>query len=269
MIIYLEAIGLKIAYRIALILAKMNVSPNAVTILRFLIAAPVSWYFFTRGIYIYNVIGLFLYMFLAIFDWVDGKLARITGKSSLVGKLIDSTTDSILVLIVLGSLFYAGITFSSNVAWVILVILFYSVYFFSTALWYEFDNTFDLELKQYGELEKNINSFGGFSNRTDEFLYSLLHVHRNSITTFCFSISYLLFLGILINQLFLTFAFITIACMVRIIGIFYIMYVAKRKKDSNLILVKVLRMRMTTYREKQEIISRFEGGVDKKSASKF
>lgn len=204
---------------IARIFYKLKIKPLPVTVFRFLVAAPVSIYFFSRGKYLYNVIGLLLYMSLAILDWVDGALAQLynlPAGTKPFGRLVDYNLDRILMLIVLGSIFYA----IKNLP---LAIFFYSVYFFQTVLQYEFDKTFHLDFERYPEIEKKMRASNHHAGTGDLLLYNLLYVHHNSVTKFCFTISYPLFIGILINQLPITFIFIILMSAIRSTGIFLIM----------------------------------------------
>lgn len=238
---YLDSIRQKIAYRVADFLAGTNITPNQITIFRFVVSVPVCAYFFSRGTYFYNLIGLALYLALAILDWADGRLARITGKSSLLGKWADITTDRILVLIVLGSFFYAGISSNQYRMWINLGVLFYSSFFFMAVTNDHFDRMFNTDFDAYPEIEDKMLKAGKRVGPIDKFLVNFLFVHRNSISKFCFCVSYPLFLGIIINQLFPAFVFITFMLGVRIIGFLFIMYRAVRKGETNSAMTLVLR----------------------------
>ncbi|MFZ5366159.1 MAG: CDP-alcohol phosphatidyltransferase family protein [Patescibacteria group bacterium] len=243
MIVFLENFFLNIASKIAKIFLKIGIKPVQVTLLRFLIAAPLSFYFFSKGKYLYNVIGLFLYMAWALLDWVDGRLAKLVKlpkETKPLGKLIDSTLDRILMLIVLGSVFYAGAALTQKQIWVILAIIFYSSLFFLTVLLYEFDRIFGIEYNRYPEIEKEMRKISRKPNTLDSFLINLLCL-RSSPYRFCFMISYPLFLGIITNQLILTFIFITFMSNIRAVGIFFIMHQTLKKGETNLLVAKALR----------------------------
>lgn len=250
MITYLENLALDLADKIAHFLAKNRVQPVHVTLARFLIATPVSLYFFSRGTYVSNILGLFFYMIIAILDWVDGKLARLMklGKETKpLGKFVDYTLDRMLMLIVLGSIFYAGLHSTQGNVWMMLVVVYFTIFFFLTTLLYEFDSTFNVTFKEYPQIEKRMHEIQKTPKIMDKFLYNLINVHNNSITKFCFSVSYPLFIGIILNQLIATFIFITFMLILRSSAISWIMYDSLKKNQSNLSLIKVLRKHMKTH----------------------
>ncbi len=240
MIAYFENIALKIAHRIAEVLAKTEIRPEQITILRFIIAAPASVYFFSRGKYLYNVVGLAIYMLLAILDWVDGHLARISGRTSDWGKWLDETSDRVLMLLVLASIFYAGMVSDDGRTWIGLSVVFFPVLFFLTALLNEFDRMFNMGLGRYPEIERRVYQLDLFPTSADKFLFNLVNPHRNSITKFCFIISYPLFLGILTDRLALTFAFITFMFALRTVGLIFVVCRVIRRRDTDSALTKVL-----------------------------
>ena len=84
------------SYLWAKMFAKMGVHPNAVTILSMIIGA-VSCIFFAHGCLhyeggkglVYNLIGIALLVLADVFDCADGQLARLTGKKSRLGRILD------------------------------------------------------------------------------------------------------------------------------------------------------------------------------------
>ncbi len=83
-------------YYCALAFAKLDIHPNTVTILSMFIGAS-SAVFFACGSFYYsgvwglcmNIIGIVLLMIADIFDCTDGQLARMTGKKSRLGRILD------------------------------------------------------------------------------------------------------------------------------------------------------------------------------------
>lgn len=241
MIVYLDNIRQKIAYEIAKVLAKTKITPNQITVLRFVLAAPLSMYFFSRGEYLYNLAGLFFYVSLATLDWVDGNLARMTGRTSFLGKWLDDTLDRILMLIVLCSVFYAGIVSDNSLSWAMLGISFFSICLFLTALLSDFDQKFNLEFSIYSEIVKKTYEINANPKLIDRLLLNFLDVHRNSISRFCFCLSYPLLLGIIVNQLWFSFVFMTFMLGLRSAGILFITYRVVKNGQTNSALTRVLR----------------------------
>ena len=77
-----------IGYLWALFFKKLGVHPNAVTILSILlgIASGIMFYFPDTK---YTVIGILLLMWANHYDSADGQLARMTGKKTLWGRILD------------------------------------------------------------------------------------------------------------------------------------------------------------------------------------
>lgn len=245
MITFLDNIASEVAIKIAQILVRAKVRPIAVTIFRFVVCAPISLYFFSRGDYLSNVIGLFLYMALALLDWADGEMAqmyKLPKKTAPFGRLIDHTSDRVLMMIVLGSIFYAGMMGPNKQIWTILTILYYSSFFFMNVFLYEFEKVMHLNFTQYPEIEKQMYQINKSPGFFDRFLYSVLYVHKNSLTRIFFTHNFLLIIGILSNQILLIFIVITSMIFLRSASSFYIEYKTLKVEETNSALVKAMRI---------------------------
>lgn len=83
-------------YKWAKLFAKMGTHPNTVTIYSMIIGAA-SALFFAHGSFVYdgihglifNIIAILLLYWAYIFDNTDGQLARMTGKKSKIGRILD------------------------------------------------------------------------------------------------------------------------------------------------------------------------------------
>ena len=78
-----------IAEPVARLVAKTGVHPNAVTLFGFILNAGAAWLLATG----HFLIGGFLVLLAGAFDLLDGALARVTGKGTIFGALLDSTID--------------------------------------------------------------------------------------------------------------------------------------------------------------------------------
>lgn len=89
-------------YYCAVFFAKFDVHPNTITIWSMVIGAASAWFFAQGSFYygdnitgsttlglIYNIIAVFLLMWADVFDCTDGQLARLTGKKSRIGRILD------------------------------------------------------------------------------------------------------------------------------------------------------------------------------------
>ena len=89
-------------YYCAVFFAKFDIHPNTVTIWSMIIGASSAW-FFAQGSFVYgdntngdttlglvyNIIAVLLLMVADILDCTDGQLARMTGKKSRMGRILD------------------------------------------------------------------------------------------------------------------------------------------------------------------------------------
>ena len=84
------------SYLWALLFARFDIHPNTVTILSMIIGAA-SCVLFAHGSYYYegwngfllNIIAILMLIMADVFDCTDGQLARLTGKKSRIGRILD------------------------------------------------------------------------------------------------------------------------------------------------------------------------------------
>ncbi len=85
-----------LSYLWACLFARLDIHPNTVTILSMIIGAA-SCIFYAHGSYYYegtyglmmNIIAILLLIWADIYDCTDGQLARMTGKKSQMGRILD------------------------------------------------------------------------------------------------------------------------------------------------------------------------------------
>lgn len=82
-------IGQRLSDPMARLIAKTRVHPNVLTIIGFTLNIGVAILVAME----YLFIGGFLLIFSGLFDMLDGAVARITGKTSKFGAILDSTLD--------------------------------------------------------------------------------------------------------------------------------------------------------------------------------
>lgn len=83
-------------FTLARVFARFDIHPNTITVASMFIGAASAW-FFAQGSFYYggvmglvnNLIAIFLLMWADFFDCTDGQLARMTGKKSHVGRILD------------------------------------------------------------------------------------------------------------------------------------------------------------------------------------
>ena len=79
-----------IGYRWALFFNKLGVSPNAITVASIFIGIVAGICFYYQSLTI-NIIGMLLLIWANSYDSADGQLARMTGKKTPLGHILDGT----------------------------------------------------------------------------------------------------------------------------------------------------------------------------------
>lgn len=72
----------------ALLFKALKVHPVTITIISIVIGAAAGYFFYTSDLYL-NLIGMGLLVWANWFDCADGQLARMTGKKTLIGRVLD------------------------------------------------------------------------------------------------------------------------------------------------------------------------------------
>ena len=102
-----------LGYLWAKLFAKINMHPNTVTIISMFIGAA-SCFFFAHGSSYYegcsglvlNLVGIFLLFWAYVYDCTDGQLARMTGKKSKLGRILDGAAGYAWYIPIYAALIY-------------------------------------------------------------------------------------------------------------------------------------------------------------------
>ena len=78
----------------ALIWKRLGVHPNAITILSFFLGGAAGWCFYHTSLE-WNIYGVLFLMFANFCDSTDGQLARLTGKKTLTGRMLDGFASDV------------------------------------------------------------------------------------------------------------------------------------------------------------------------------
>jgi CDP-diacylglycerol--glycerol-3-phosphate 3-phosphatidyltransferase len=84
-----HTLALRVSKFPAMLLAKTGISPNALTIFGFITVLAVAWVLSTGRFFL----GGFLVLLSASLDFLDGALARATGRTTKFGAFLDSSLD--------------------------------------------------------------------------------------------------------------------------------------------------------------------------------
>lgn len=244
----LQHLQVSIARLFVPILMQIGVSPNMVTIFRFVIGASFATYFFSSGGYINNLCGLLVAFLATIFDFVDGELARKTNKASNLGKFLDESSDQIFMYMIFLSIFLSngnrGV-FSSSIKEIGVVFLI--IHAFTLCLFEIINSMLNARLSSntlsYEDLWKVLVDKYGKLDFQDKICLSILDVHKYNVTKIFFTVSYLLILGILVDQIPFIFSILCITFLFRSICLYIGIVLVKSKKNTNLKLINFARER--------------------------
>ena len=78
----------------ALFWNKLDVHPNVITIISIFLGAGAGWMFHYTDL-LHNIYGVLLLMFANFCDSTDGQMARITGKKTLIGRMLDGFSGDV------------------------------------------------------------------------------------------------------------------------------------------------------------------------------
>ena len=78
----------------ALFWNKFNVHPNAITVLSIFLGAAAGYMFYYPDTQ-HNIMGVVLLIFANFCDSTDGQMARLTGKKTLVGRMLDGFSGDV------------------------------------------------------------------------------------------------------------------------------------------------------------------------------
>ena len=81
----------------ALLWNKFNIHPNVITILSIFLGVGAGWMFHYTDL-LHNGYGVLLLMFANFCDSTDGQMARITGKKTLIGRMLDGFSGDLWFL---------------------------------------------------------------------------------------------------------------------------------------------------------------------------
>jgi len=81
----------------ALLWNKFDIHPNVITILSIFLGVGAGWMFHYTDLWS-NVCGMFLLMFANFCDSTDGQMARLTGKKTLIGRMLDGFSGDLWFL---------------------------------------------------------------------------------------------------------------------------------------------------------------------------
>lgn len=227
------------------IFSRLPFSPNQITVFNFLTNDLLSVYFFSRGTYQGNLMGLFFCGLGAIADKLDGFIARKRGLSSKLGGWLDAILDFVWQNTLVGAIVFGVFTSKNNsplwLAIGLLAFVFLAVQNRLRSLYRDnFDLGFHSNVAGFRErirLDENTTILGK--------LCLQILAPTNFLSLFLFTIRYFIVLGALVNKMDATLVMIAASCFVRAVTLFYVyaLFLADEKKESKRPIIKALQSR--------------------------
>ncbi len=95
---------------------KLGVTPNQISLINFFVNNLLAVFFFSRGTYLGNLLGLFFCGLSAIFDYIDGAIAQTKQMQTKLGGWLDPMLDFVwqnmlICAIIYGVILTKGVTF--------------------------------------------------------------------------------------------------------------------------------------------------------------
>lgn len=78
----------------ALLWNKLGIHPNVITVLSIFLGVGAGWMFYYTDL-VHNIMGVVLLMLADFCDSTDGQMARLTGKKTLVGRVLDGASGDV------------------------------------------------------------------------------------------------------------------------------------------------------------------------------
>lgn len=114
-----------IGYRWAVLFNHFDIHPNVVTVISMILGAMSALFFFhqadtPRG-FVLNIVGVLLLMLANFYDSADGQLARMTGKTTRLGRILDGAAGDVWFICIYFALafrlFNQEIPFTGGTPW--------------------------------------------------------------------------------------------------------------------------------------------------------
>lgn len=105
------------------LMAKLGLTPNQVTIANHVMTLTLGVWWFSRGTSLGYLLGLSVMLVNGFLDYIDGDLAKKTGKCSSLGAWLDTGFDVMIQTIVMGSIALGCYKQGMNIMWILFLFI--------------------------------------------------------------------------------------------------------------------------------------------------
>lgn len=213
----------------------IGITPNQLTTLSSVINFSLAAFCFAQGTYRWSLVGLFFLVLHSYFDFADGTLARVTGKTSKLGGWLDPRIDIIGAEAIVVGIAFGVIRFNPGLFW--LAVAAFAVFGRLGLL----AIVFDYHRAIYGS-SKFLEKFNASSKTTIlDMLIKEFITLRSFPFLFLGTFRYFLFLAVIFNQLKLFLLTSAIFNNLRWLIMFWAYVMALREEKSNFEVIRILK----------------------------
>ena len=219
-------------------------TPNQITLFNFFVNNLSAVYFFSLGTHLGYLIGLFFCFISAVFDWMDGWVARTKELSSKAGGWLDPATGFIWQHLLVAAI-VLGVYNSQegNYYWLLFGLLMYSGVVIANYLGNLFNDKFDFSFRtSLHDFRKSIYQ-SKKSTWYDKLVVEIL-APTSFLTFFLFTIRYPIMFGAITNKMEVSMVIISITSLIKAVFLFitYFLYL-ERESRKPLVIIKSLETR--------------------------
>lgn len=212
----------------------MGISANQVTVVNHFITLTIGCYAFAQGTYWWGIAALSVCLLNGFLDYLDGDLARATGKTGSLGIWLDSGFDVILQNAVMGAIALGCVKNGLPIIWVVLFFIGNTANNFVS---FNYNSTFGFDSDKGNELFRNImDKKGGVINA---FLKNVIDPTSSHWALVAFTFRYFIAVGCLFNVMGLCFIVLTIISNVKWM-IMYCLYALHLMGEKRLYVLQAL-----------------------------
>lgn len=177
---------------------KLRITPNQMTVFSFFLFRIPAFFFFAIGNYFWNLLGVLFCLISAVFDELDGRLARATGQTSKLGAWLDPAVDVVFQFLILFGLTLGIVRSTGSFFWVGVSLFALFTLAFNNFISYQFNYTFGFQ--SYCGLPAFAEKFERKpkKKRLDFLLFNIVSP-VNFFFISIFTLRYFIVLGVILN----------------------------------------------------------------------
>jgi phosphatidylglycerophosphate synthase len=220
---------------------KTPITPNQMTVGRFLFLMIPALILFGKGDHLSNIVAIIFCALFSFFDFVDGGLARRKKMMTELGAWLDPILEAISQNLILFAVTLGAYSSRHDLIWLIIGLLAFLGHSLATILYTQYGITFGFDAWQgLKELDKKFLRSKNKVKIADRLLKSIID-QSGFLFTFLFTFRYLLVLGAVFNLMPYALLLITITSHLRWTVLFLVYAETLREKKKELLLVRFLK----------------------------